>query len=591
MSAQCLSVSHGNGMETGVAYYAYAIVNAVKTKNANSTALLLITLFAALSYGRVWFIQDNIWDDNSWLLSSYATEGWRQFFETGIFEARRYGTGFFLYLIFGLHRDTGYFYVIWHGINTITQIATPFVLYLLVRDVFPGRWLLAVYAAIALVVFPLDYTLPYASGANYRISLLLSVISIYLTRRAIAEQSLKIPVLSLSLVTAGISYYVFMEAAVALEPARWALIGVHHYRHGLRGHLLCKRVFDHALPYLLLSMPLLAYKLLFKPYGIYAGIYEFDPLFFLRGWDMAKAIGHFLFSHWYVLARAAESVPPATWVLGLAGTIYAALLFPRFSREHTIVMPKIRSDLPIGIAVLFLIVPPVVMFHAFNRPISWGMNSSHAVLAQPGYALLLGWIIERVHHYAMAQPSRLRIATAFMSLWLGLGVLFNNVNIDMFRQSWEEQSRFWTAFTKRFPVLPDKADFFFDVRDGVLYSDLHNNYDYEFQLNLLYARSSKPDEFRKYRAYTMSELQLLLKQGMPVPDSEIHRTTHFGPETLHTADLIVVQYRQNRLMVNREIQAGQPQTEYISWTDKDPSVLQATRPDFPLRSKMNFFTP
>jgi hypothetical protein len=382
-----------------------------------------------------------------------------------------------------------------------------------------------------------------------------------------------------------------MEAAVALEPARWALIGVHHHRNGLRGRLLLKRIFFHALPYLLLSLPLLGYKLLFKPYGIYAGIYEFDPFFFLRAWDMARAAGHFLFSHWYVLARAAESIPPTTWVLGLAGAIYAALLFLRFSREHAIVMPKIRSDLPIGIAVLFLIVPPVVMFHAFNRPVSWGMNSSHAVLAQPGYAILLGWIIERVHHYAMAQPSRLRIATAFMSLWLGLGVLFNNVNIDMFRQSWEEQGRFWTAFTKRFPVLPDKADFFFDVREGGLYNDLHNYYDYEFQLNLLYARSSKPSEFRRYRAYTMSELQLLLKRGESMPDGEIHRTTHFGPETLHPADLIVVQYHQNRLSVNREIGAGQPQTEYVSWTDKDPPILPATRPDFPLRNKMNFFTP
>jgi hypothetical protein len=563
----------------------------MQIKNSNAVAFLIIVFFTALSYGRVWFIQDNIWDDNCWLLSSYATEGWRQFFETGIFEARRYGTGFFLYLIFGLHRDTGYFYVIWHGINTVTQIATPFVLYLLVREVFPGRWLLALYAAVALVVFPLDYTLAYASGANYRISLLLSVISIYLTQRAIAEQSLRIPVLSLSLVIAGISYYAFMEAAVALEPARWALIGVHHYRHGLRGHLLHKRVFYHALPYLLLSMPLLVYKLLFKPYGIYAGIYEFDPLFFLRGWDMARAGGHFLFSHWYVLARAAESMPPATWILGLAGALYAALLFLRFLRENTVVLPKIRSDLPIGIAVLFLIVPPVVMFHAFNRPISWGMNSSHAVLAQPGYALMLGWIIERVHRYAMAQPLRLRIATVFISLWLGSGVLLNNVNIDMFRKSWEEQSRFWTAFTERFPALPDRADFFFDAGEGALYSDLHNYYDYEFQLNLLYARSSKPGEFRRYRAYTMSELQLLLKQGESMPNGVIHRTTHFGPETLHTADLIVVQYRQNRLLVNREINVGQPRTEYLGWADKGPPILPPAKPHFPLRNKMIFFTP
>ena len=563
----------------------------MKMKNTNLIALLLITLFAALSYGRVWSIQDAIWDDNCWLLSSYATENWRQFFDTGIFELRRYGFGMHVYLLFGLHRDTEYFYVIWHGINTVTQIATPFMLYLIVREAFPDRRLLALYAAIALVLFPLDYTVAYASGSNYRISLLISVISIYFTQRSIGEQGLKLPAFWLSLITAGISYYVFMEAAVALEPARWALIGVRHYHRGLRDRLLWKQTLSHALPYFLICAPQLIYKLLFKSYGIYASLYELDLFFFLRARDIAKAIGHLLFSQWYVLARGADSISLTVWTLGITGAVFTALLFYRLSQRKIDSLPKIKTDFSIGLVVFFLIVPPIAMFQAFNRPVSWGINSSHAMLAQPGYALLLAWIVERTHHCALTQPWRLPIWTALMSLWFGLGVLFNNVNLDMYLKSWEEQSRFWTAFMQRFPTLPDKATFFFDAQDGALYTDLHNYYDYEFQLNLLYARSSKPHEFRRYVAYTTADLQFLPKRGALTSDMSIKRTTHFGPETLYPVDFIVVQYRQNRLLVNREILAEQPRVEYRSWADKDPPALPTTKPDFPLRKKMNFYTP
>lgn len=559
-------------------------------------ALWLISLFTVLSYIRVAWIRDGIWDDNFWQLSIYATEGLHEFFDAGIWQARRPGFGLYAYALFGLHRYTDYFYPVWHALNALTQLGTPFLVYFLIRGLFPQRALLALYAALAMAVFPLDYTLPYASGGNYRLGLLFAVASLYLSYRSVEGGRLRGLTAFTAVVVAAISYYLFMEAAVALEPARWLILGIMGHRHGQREQRLWGRLALWLSPYILICLPLLAIKLVLKPYGVYEGIYNFDPLFFLRFWDIAKAMGHFLFVDWALLLfREFQSIMIIACVLGFAGGLTAWALYrntahPSWLRDRESQLPGAEAKNALVLLMAFaMFVPPLLMFHAFSRPVSWGINSTHAILSQPGYALLIGWLLERSHVYAARHPRNLALCALLIGLWFGSGVFINNVNLDAYQRSTHEQNRFWSTFLKRFPSLPEQADFLFDVKDKALYTDLENSYDFELLLNMLYAHSSDPHDFRKYRVYTIDELDRSRLAGkVALTDEAIRRVTHFGPETLPTASFIVIHYRDGKLRVNEETFQIAPAVSYRAWADKPAPAFSQSPIGYPLRGKLEF---
>jgi len=559
---------------------AHTVVSAPKV-------LMLALLFAVLEFGRVSFIRDGIWDDNCWLLSAYASDNLWQFLNTGFVEARRVPFGAFLYGLFGLHRDTEFFYPAWHALTLATLAIPPFLLYLLLRELFPAKQGLALLSALAFVVFPLDYTSPYASGINYRLGLLFGLASLYLTVISVSPQRCRPVGLVAALFSAAVSYYVFMEAAVALEPARLYLIAWRRHDPAVSRQTWARRTLTVAAWFALVAAPLVIYKLAFKTYGIYAGIYGFDPAFLLRFWDIAKAAGHFAFSHWIILARHPDIATGATYAAGALGTLAAFVLLRRGLATGALKEPaethRRREPWHFLALTLLLALPPVLLFHAFSRPISWGMNSTHAVLSQAGYAMLLGIAL----HAGLRRGGRRPWVVALLSLWVGAGVFFANLNTDQYRESWTQQSRFWRAFMDRFPALPERAAFFFDVQDGALYSDLVIYYDFELQFNLLYADSRDPSRFRRYPVYTMEELKLSgtnPSSGM----TPIVRTTHLGQETLDPRQFVVVRYRDGRLLVNGEIVHEIPDISYRSWADKPAPVLPQRIADYPLREKLEF---
>ena len=545
-----------------------------------ATAFLLITLFVALSYARLWTIRDGIWDDNCWLLSAYATENLGQFLETGFAELRRVGYGIFLYFFFGLHRDSDYFYAVWHSLNLLTQIGTPWLIYLLVRSLFPAYSLYAVLSALAFVIFPLDFTLPYASGISHRMALLLNLLSIYLTHRTLTAEK-KWLTLTAALLTAGLGYYVFMEAAIALEPARIFAIAYHHYLRGHRLGTLTRSTAVRYLPFFLLCLSLVFYKLGVKSHGIYADIYRFNPLFMLQWWDIAKALAHFAFLQWWVLLRHLQDVSVVSYILGIVAFGVSLLLYRHLADNHDQVSavtisptplpaesnPAQRTMRPIILFGALLFLPSILIHHAFSQPISWGMHSNHAVLAQAGYAMATGWVLWRVFAVSPGRRGGHSWASLLVCAWIGLGVFFSNANIDMYRKSWEEQSRFWTIFMQRFPTLPEHATFFFDVQDGKLYSDLINYNDFEFQMNHLYDRGGPASRFRKYMAYTITELH---ETRGRTPESlirapSIERLSHLGKDILNPRDFIVVHYRNGRLLVGQEVLREYPTIAYRDW--------------------------
>lgn len=550
---------------------------------------LFIALIVVLSYGRVFFLRDVFWDDNCWLLSEFSSRNLEQFLNTGFYEMRRALLGIFLHYFFNLHKTTDYAYLIWHSINMSIQILTPIFLYFFLKNLFREKQLPSLFIAVSLVVFPLDNTLPYLSAINYRIAILLSVISFYLTERALGRSSNHWPLFMLSLLISGLSCYVFMEATIVFEPARLFVIGYIFHKKGLDGKSLIKKSFKYCLPFFILCVPLVLYKLTYKSYGIYGGKYKTDIFFFLNWKEHAKLVRTFMFYQWKVLLGYIKDVK--LWSI-LLSFLAASISFLMLKKFPSIVKSQLENaDMLIrryfknefkdawhSVRIVFLagisfLVPAVLFIEFAGLEIGPGLNSSHFTLLQIGYAIVLGCLIYAFCTAFLNSYARLRLLSFFLAAVIGAGVFFNNLNLDMYFNSWEKQTQFWKLFTKRFPSLPENATFMMDARDPYYYDtpDLDNTYDLEYAMNLLYADSGDPAKFRRYKVVALEEISpaVLKYECSQAGQREIARETHFGKELLDTCKFIVVYYRDGELLVNREIKEKYPDIPYRMWLEKD----------------------
>ncbi len=558
-----------------------------------------IGLLAILSFWKLWLIRDVIWDDNCWLLSAYATEGLEAFLNTGFYELRRASLGVFTYLLFGLHRETDYFFPILHGLTFLTLIGSPLLLYLLIRTVAPDRRALALFTALAFVAFYLDHNLGYASMTNYRLGLMLQLASLVFTARAILAETTRLRWLLAAFFSSAIAYYVFLEAAFTLEAARVAVIALAFRHAGLRGSIQAKQTLFRWAPFMVLCLPLIASKLLYKPYGIYEGSYSFDLLRLLNISTNLAELRHVLFSDWLRFWKLWRLADTGSFISGLLAAALCLGLLRRLKlpeKEYRQGSPNPDSSpaatdwraffriLLIGFAVLL---PPAMLFQATGLGITFlgAQDNAHAILLLPGYALLLGNLLAAFFTLKSGKwHAKLAIACV-----LGVGVFYNNLALDLFKDSWRAQSRFWQAFMQRFPALPESADFMIDARLPTYYPDLRINFDFEYQLNLLYARSTDPARFRRYRVFTNEDFYrwYLIKQRGAVDMKPIERTTHLGKETLDPVKLIAVRYDGVRLLVNNEIVLDNPKIEYRLWADKNPPrLLDASA--YPLRGRYHW---
>lgn len=567
--------------------------------------IVFIILITVLSFGRVMLIRDVFWDDNCWLLSTYASSNLEQFLNTGFYEMRRALLGMFFYYFFSLHKTTGQAYLIWHSTNMIIQILTPVFLYLFLKNIFREKQLLSFFIAASFVIFPLDNTLPYLSAINYRIAILLSVISFYLTGKAFGRDNPWF-FLVISLLISGLSYYVFMEGAIVFEPARLFVIGYIFRKKGLDGKALIKKSLKYFLPFFLLCIPLVMYKLTYKSYGIYDGKYKTDIFFFLRWKEHAKLIGIFLFYQWAVLSWYIKGVKIWSVLLGFLATVVSFLIARKlpiivrkelkianvlqqhsFKTELKRVWNSVRTVFFIGISFL----APALLFTEFARlEIGTGLNSSHFTLLQPGYAIVLGCFIYAFHTAFLNSYAKVRLLSFSLALIVGLGIFFNNLNLDLYFNASQRQSRFWKLFENRFPSLPENATIMMDVRDFYYFDtpDLDNTYDLELSLNLLYTDSTEPDKFRKYKVFAYEEFRHSMTESIKCEGSDngrLERMTHFGKEVLNPCEFIVVRYHNNELLVNDEIVKQYPDIPYKNWANKNfPQLPEPTA--YPLRYKL-----
>jgi hypothetical protein len=291
---------------------------------------------------------------------------------------------------------------------------------------------------------------------------------------------------------------------------------------------------------------------------------------------------------WKALVEDIDHTNAGSIVMGIGAIILGFVLFKRrslsnndeFIRRHACSDKVLKNALAkhwnserlfLLFGVAFSVPPACLFMYAQLALYGSHMNSSHAALLQIGFAFLAGTLLFIVYSVSRSLPRMETIGRWCMALLLGLGVFMTNKHLDLYFYSWEQQTQFWQSFTQRFPRLPEKAVFFFDVQDDAYVSDLRNYYDFEFQLNLLYARSAAPEQFHKYSVYTMEDFARNSKHL--ANEKLIQRPTHLGPEVLNPREFIVVRYRNDELLVNREIAERYPDIAYKPWLDKDVPLL------------------
>lgn len=570
----------------------------------------LLAFVSILSFWKIFLIQDVIWDDNTWLQSIYSTDSVQSFNDTGWTQLHRPTIGAFLYIFLGLHRYTDSFFLIWHTLALLTQFASALLLYLFVKDLSKDK-LLAIFTALSFLVFHLDQSLPFASSITYRIGLTLSIASLYLTVRACSGEKIRWALLALSGLYALIAHSVFIEHAVSLEPGRLAVIGYCLYRRPERGASLVRKTLTCWSFFLALAVPLIIFKLTNKPYGIYQATYATDPWFFLKWKQYTQEIMDLLFFDWLTFWKLSKYADVWSFILLPLATIF----FFNFLWRLRIMPASVAAEAgginahtasswrfailsrPVTIFALgfLFLIPPLLMikYAGLDFYLKGTQNNTHGIYAQVGYAIIIGNVVTMAFtRIAQAYPTRRTLYILLGGLF-GLGAYYNNIGLDLYQDSWQRQTLFWQTFIKRFPTLPEKADFYFDVDDEAKLSDLRIHYDFEANLNLLYARSTDPSKFRSYRVFVPEEYRnLARKRGVSqLDDSTIERLTPWGRDTLEPRQFIVVSYRPGELLVNREIKQraiNYQQLHYGNWLDRDlPTPLPAG--NYPLRHRLQGF--
>ncbi len=565
-------------------------------QNNRDSILFRSTLIflAVASYVRVWTINGVMWDDNAWLISLYTTHDLDGFLNTGFVEMRRIPQGIFLYLLFWLHKNTDLYFTAWHTLNMITQIGTPLLLYATCLRLFNNQRLLSFLVAASLITIPLDQTLPHASSINYRLGLLLAIASFYLTVLAVQNERRMLTLASVGI--AVVAYTVFMEGIVALEPGRFAVIAyMLNRRRGIRGKRLVRATFMEWLPYVIVCIPFSAYRLMVISYGAYADIYQPNFSFWLNGRDNINLLAMLLLLQWAIFLSHIKEASLWVFVLGTASFVFLFAFFRAALKPSafTSSLKRKRGDsrhvawyaLFIG---LILMIPSLLLFQFLGRPVTWGLHSSHGTIGQFGYALVLGSSLFLILQNAVNKTEPWAMYCCIgVSLLFAAGTFFNNLNLDLYRSSHRQLNAFWTAFIQRFPNLPPEATFLFDIRINSFYHPPYHGA-YELPLNLLYAKSSEPEKFRRYRVVIPDEIVHVLrdvKNVSQLQQARIARPTSWGTDEMEPAEFIVVYYDKSGLLVNKEIVQKFPSTPYRVILDKSFPELPKGEQHHPLRSK------
>ena len=491
---------------------------------------------------------------------------------------RREGQGVFLYYFFSLFKDTDYFYVIGHSVNLLVQILTPLFLYLLAKKLSGKDPFVAFLIAMVSIVYPVDITQSIFCSISYRLSILATLASFYLTLTAFQMRSTW-PLWTCAFMLTGYAQYLLMETVMSLEAARVAMVVIflRHLENDRK--IIFRKTALYCVPFFFLALPLIYYKLTIRPYGIYTDHYSSD-FYFILNWKMhLMALSHFFFSNWalylkkLVLPLSNEhfggSIVGPTLV-ALAGVSLSFYLLNRIPEadSKSMVAPRLRETLKawfqskknMFVVAALLTIPPVFMYEFVGRVPSFGFDSRHGIAIQTGVAFFWGNVIHLV-----SQSLNRKAGRFFLSIFIAVGLFFNNFNIDLAFDNWAKQGRFWQKFVQRFQSLPENATFMFalDYFDNkatttLIHADEFNTaYDLEFPLNLLFTTSHDPKRFLRYTVIPFrlhdESFRLLKVNDLKGTPFYLDHSGHHGTRRIDPKKVIFIGYDGQNVLVNREI--------------------------------------
>ena len=559
---------------------------------------LLVLILAVLGSARILVLHDVYLDDNCWLLSAHVANGLQQFLSNGFSQLQREPLGTFLYLFFLPHRLIGdYALLVWHGVTLAVQIVTPLVLYCFIRNLTNGQRDIAAFVAITFVVTALDQTAPILAAINYRIGLLLGLVSLHLTERAVRKKDTNIRKLALALIIGGIGEYIFIEGVIAFESGRLFLLWSARRQLGVPNSAAIKHALVAWIPFVAITLPLIVYKLLFKPFGVYTGLYSTGFEHFTNWPAVQEMLRLFIFGHWSLLRGFSAHGTPVTTILAIIASAVAFFVLMRIQEQRGLTRKSVSSGRQyrdkewmegarlVAFYGAILLLFQIIFFGFAGRFPSVGDRTTYAVLMQPGYAMIVGigvwWFITQFLIGSLrAKPL---LPNVLFALFAGVGIYYSNLNLDLYAVASKRGNEFWQAFTKRFPTLPEKADFFIDAASPPYAGSqltffgaegLHGACGYELHLNLLHLGNNDATMTRRYRVVPVRTFAKTFRHhGPTILETDLRLTSNFGVDLLHPSDFIVVFYRDGELFINNEIIERYPTAPYRSWADKPPPLF------------------
>ena len=571
------------------------LIDTKRSKSKPDYFPFFIGFIAAISYFRILFLNDVFMDDHCWVQVIFTSNNIIDFLDAGALLLRRVPQGVAFYPIWMLFKNTDHAFIIVHLITIVIQIITPVFLYLLIYNLFKNKMTAFIIAAI-LLIYPIDTTVPVITILPYRLGLMFSIISFYLTQRALAE-NIRWFYLIIAVLISTVSHVFLVESTIALEPGRLFMIGLILYNKGYKKNEIIINSLKYWSPFLLICIPVVLYKLFYKPYGIYEGTYNTDVLLLLDWKFHARYLAMLLGGNWFYLLVKIKYLSYWSVISGLIVFFSTYFMLKKYAFKSGFVVngqfdnfslsEEKGSKTSFNIIIMFgllLLIPVVILYEVAGRKMGVGFDSRHGCLMQFGHALIFGGLICIIVNILFKTLKlKKQIITLLMASLLGLGAFFINLNLDQYFKIWDLEKQFYSAFLERFPSLPENSNFMFDFQIKIPLGVKVIHYEAEHVINMLYAESKRPEEFRKHK---VTERYVNNYQN-EYPDI-FEETAHHGKDIYITKELIVIRWQPGEFLVNSEIVKKYPQIVYKSIADKDFPLLPPVS-SYPLREKMNSF--
>ena len=530
--------------------------------------MIFLAFLAIASFVRMFDVRDVYWDDNCWLLARYARSGLTEFLDDGFSQMRRAPLGVFYYLYFGIHRLSDQPFLYWNTIALLIQMLSTWMVYALVRTLLPKLMLPALVAAVAYVALPLDHTMPYVSGTNYRLGFLLALCSCWLSLRAVLGGRPRLYLL-LAVILALFNTIVLTETALPLEVVRlvmiaWVLPVTQSWVTRLRA------LVGYALLFGFPHLPYVWYRLTFKPYGMYQSVYQHNLGDVFNWHSYYELMQNVPFGLWRHLLSAPNLNPGIVMPLALLAGVGAFLIIRNLMAsegEQASAGHRKAAFFLLLLGLIVILCQQGLLVFA-GREFRWGPDSTHGIFIQLGTSLIVSsFSLLLCSKYGNSKLqvfiTRLLFPVILAAVAL-LGVHYNNKNLSLLINESQKQERFWMAFMERFPVLPPRATFIFDIYVDSFHdaSDLDTGYDIDAWLNLLYAKNGEEGGFYRYTAMAPEEMRM---RRLDFSKLRLGVSTRFGLMDLEAGKTIPIAYRDGVIYAGDEIRGLLPPVPYVEW--------------------------